>query len=91
MTLSESTKARFYLPMMALVLLTAALLGASVMVTPAEAQDPAGAIRSLSISSPDAGQMVITWDAPTETPADYRVRWAPSDQDCLSLLRRQHL
>ena len=69
----------------ALVLMvTAAILAATVLTRPAEAQDPAGAIRNLSVSSPNPSQLVLTWDAPTATPTDYRVRWAPSGQDYLS-------
>ena len=48
------------------------------------AQDDQGAISGLVLSSPDPGQMVIAWNPPNQTPTDYRVRWAPSDQDYLS-------
>ena len=68
----------------ALVLLMAGILGASVMTTPAHAQEDPGAISNLSVSSPESGQLVVAWDAPAEAPTDYRVRWAPSDQDYLS-------
>ena len=50
----------------------------------AQAQEPAGSINNQLVSSPDPGQLVVTWSAPTETPTDYRVRWAPSNQDYLS-------
>ena len=49
-----------------------------------QAQNHQGAISNLSVSSPDTGQLVVTWSAPGETPTDYRVRWAPSGQDYLS-------
>ena len=49
-----------------------------------QAQDDQGAIGNLSVSIPDAGQLVAAWSAPSETPTDYRVRWAPSGQDYLS-------
>ena len=49
-----------------------------------QAQNHQGAISNLSVSSPDPGQLVVTWSAPGETPTDYRVRWAPSGQDYLS-------
>ena len=44
------------------------------------AQDDQGAISGLVLSSPDPGQMVVAWNPPNQTPTDYRVRWAPSDQ-----------
>ena len=50
----------------------------------AQAQEPAGSINNQLVSSPDPGQLVVTWSAPTETPTDYRVRWAPANQDYLS-------
>ena len=50
----------------------------------AQAQDDRGAISNLSASSANPGQLVVAWDAPSEAPTDYRVRWAPSDQDYLS-------
>ena len=51
---------------------------------PAQAQDDQGAVTSLSVSSPNPSQLAVAWSAPSETPTDYRVRWAPSDQDYLS-------
>ena len=48
------------------------------------AQDDQGAISGLVLSSPDPGQMVIAWNPPNQTPTDYRVRWAPSEEDYLS-------
>ena len=50
----------------------------------AQAQEPAGSINNQLVSSPHPGQLVITWDSPNETPTDYRVRWAPANQDYLS-------
>ena len=49
-----------------------------------QAQDDQGAIGNLSVSSPDPGQLVAAWSAPSETPTDYRVRWATTGQDYLS-------
>ena len=49
-----------------------------------QAQDDRGAVSNLSVSSPNPGQLVVAWSAPSETPTDYRVRWAPSGQDYLS-------
>ena len=50
----------------------------------AQAQEPAGSINNQLVSSPDPGQLVVTWESPTQTPTDYRVRWAPANQDYLS-------
>ena len=36
------------------------------------------------MSSPGPGQLAVAWSAPSETPTDYRVRWAPAGQDYLS-------
>ena len=46
---------------------------------PAEAQQNNKATSNLALSSPNPGELVITWDAPTETPDDYRVTWKKSD------------
>ena len=64
-----------------LILATVLSLGGQPAV---QAQDDQGAIGNLSVSSPDAGQLVAAWSAPSETPTDYRVRWAPTGQDYLS-------
>ena len=57
----------------------------------AQAQEPAGSINNQLVSSPDPGQLVITWDSPTQTPTDYRVRWAPCEPGLPLLLSRKHL
>ena len=57
----------------------------------AQAQEPAGSINNQLVSSPDPGQLVVTWSAPNETPTDYRVRWAPANQDYLSYSVDKHL
>ena len=64
-----------------LVLAAALLLDGQPAV---QAQQEQGAISHLSVSSPDPGQLVVTWNAPAETPTDYRVRWTPSNQDYLA-------
>ena len=46
----------------------------------AQAQSGGGAVSNLRLSSPNAGQLVIAWDAPSEGPTDYRVVWAPSGE-----------
>ena len=46
----------------------------------AEAQSPRGTIENLRLTSPNAGELVINWDVPSQTPTDYRVVYAPADQ-----------
>ena len=62
------------------VFLTALLaISASVPVA-ALAQEQDGAITGLSLSSPNPGELTITWDEATPTPTDYRVAWAESSE-----------
>ena len=84
MTLRRSNKPALWLLAVAFTILAVAILATSAMTAPAEAQDPAGSINNLLVSSPNPGQLLITWDSPAEVPTDYRVRWAPSNQDYLS-------
>ena len=41
-------------------------------------------VTSLALSSDTAGQLAITWTQPSEQPTDYRISWAPADEDYLS-------
>ena len=41
-------------------------------------------VTSLMLASDTAGQLVITWNQPSDEPNDYRVVWAPADEDYLS-------
>ncbi len=43
-----------------------------------------GAVSNLRITSPNPGELVIAWEAPSDPPTDYRVIWAPSDEGYLS-------
>ncbi len=45
-----------------------------------DAQHDRGAVSNLRLTSPNAGVLVIAWDAPDEAPTDYRVTWAPSGE-----------
>ena len=36
-------------------------------------------ITGVTLTSPNPGELAITWDAPTRTPGDYRVIWKKSD------------
>ena len=63
-----------------LVWLTAALLTVCLallsVVDNASAQEDVKAIHNLELESSGPGELVATWDEPTETPVDYRVSWA---------------
>lgn len=56
----------------------------AVGITIAQAQDDPKSLPSLTLSSPNPGELVITWTAPANAPEDYRVAWAPADQSYLS-------
>ena len=66
----------FLVAAFALLIFTAALL--LPVNQPAEAQDNNKATSNLALSSPSPGELIITWDAPTDTPGDYRVTWKKS-------------
>ena len=62
---------------LALLLATAALL--VFLQSPAAAQGNDKATGNLALSSPNPGELAITWDAPSNAPDDYRVTWKKSD------------
>ena len=62
---------------LALLLAAAALL--VFLQSPAAAQGNDKATSNLALSSPNPGELVITWDAPSDAPDDYRVTWKKSD------------
>ena len=45
---------------------------------------PSDAVTNLRLSSDAPGALTITWDAPSDAPADYRVAWARDDLSYLS-------
>ena len=61
----------------AAVLLVAAVL-LLVVHLPAEAQANDRAVSGVALTSPNPGELVITWDAPGNAPDDYRVTWKKS-------------
>ena len=61
---------------LALLLAAAALL--IFLQSQAEAQGNDRATSNLALSSPNPGEMAITWDAPGNAPDDYRVTWKKS-------------
>ena len=40
-------------------------------------------VTGLALSSETAGELVITWNTPTDEPTDYRISWAPADEEYL--------
>ena len=70
----------------ALLLLTAALIaGLTVLGGGTVQADPVpGEVTNLRLSSDAPGELTITWDAPSDAPADYRVSWARGDLSYLS-------
>ena len=61
----------------AMLLVAAALL--LVLRLPAEAQANDRDVSGVTLTSPNPGELVITWDAPSRAPNDYRVTWKKSD------------
>ena len=62
---------------LALLIVGSALL--LLLNQPAEAQANTKATSNLSLSSTSPGELVITWDVPSDAPDDYRVTWKKSD------------
>ena len=60
----------------AVLLVTAALL--LFLRLPAEAQANERAVTGLTLTSPNPGELAVTWDAPSDAPDDYRVTWKKS-------------
>ena len=71
------TKQTAVITALALLLVAAALL--VFLQSPAAAQGNDKATSNLALSSPNPGELVITWDAPSNAPDDYRVTWKKSD------------
>ena len=61
----------------AMLLIAAVLL--LVVRLPAEAQENDRDVSGVTLTSPNPGELVITWDAPGKAPTDYRVTWKKSD------------
>ena len=71
------TKQTAVITAFALLLVAAALL--VFLQSPAEAQGNDRTTGNLAVTSPNPGELVITWDAPSNAPDDYRVTWKKSD------------
>ena len=61
---------------LALLIVGSALL--LLLNQPAEAQQDDKSTSNLALSSPNPGELVVTWDAPGNAPDDYRVTWKKS-------------
>ena len=61
----------------AVLLIAVALL--VFLQSPAEAQANDRDVSGVALTSPNPGELVITWDAPGNAPDDYRVTWKKSD------------
>ncbi len=66
--------------LLGLILLAAGGFGWFVMA-PVAAQDGAGAISELRLSSAVPGELAVGWQPPSLAPVDYRVDWARSDEE----------
>ena len=53
----------------------------TVAPTPVPASDE---VNNLTLASDTVGQLDIAWSHPTDEPNDYRIMWAPADEDYLS-------
>ena len=51
---------------------------------PASAQEDTRAVGTVSIESTQPGELDVSWDPPTDTPRDYRIRWARDGEDFLA-------
>ena len=50
----------------------------------AQAQQADGAISGLTLTTDSPGTLVVSWNAPSPAPSDYRMSWAPVESDYLS-------
>ena len=54
------------------------------VVAVAQAQQADGAISGLTLTTDSPGTLVVSWNAPSPAPSDYRMSWAPVESDYLS-------
>ena len=81
---SSDSRARLPILIAVLMLLASMVFMGSALTGTAQAQDEHGAIPSMALASGEPGQLVITWEAPSPAPTDYRIRWANTDLGWLS-------
>ena len=87
MTTQHPSASRTRLPILIaawLFIIAATVTMSSGLPGVVQAQAERGAIPSLTLHSSEPGQLVITWETPDPAPTDYRVRWAPTNENFLS-------
>ena len=52
-----------------------AVLGAGLVVVPGVSAQSGRSVSGVEVSSPVGGQVLVSWVAPVEAPADFRVSW----------------
>ena len=57
---------------------------AALTFHPLFAQSQDGTIDTFTLSSTTDGEIVLSWETPSPAPSDYRVSYAPNDEDYLS-------
>ena len=80
----SDSRARLPILIATLLLLASMAFIGSGIAGSALAQAGTDAIPSVTLDSNQPGQLVITWQAPEQTPSDYRIRWANTDLNWLS-------
>ncbi len=53
----------------------------SATLTPTATQENSRAVVAIAVGSFQPGTLTVSWNAPTETPHDYRISWARADQN----------
>ena len=77
-------RARFPVLIAAWLLIAATVLIVAGLTETAHAQAEPGTMPSFTLSSKEAGQLVINWGTPDPAPTDYRLRWANASLGYLS-------
>ena len=72
------------LPLVPLALLLLAALIGGLIGDSVSADIAEGEVQNMRLSSDAPGTLTIRWDTPSPAPSDYRIVWAPADQDFLS-------
>ena len=87
MTTQHPSASRTRLPILMaawLFIIAATVTMSSGLPGVVQAQAERGAIPSLTLHSTEPGQLVITWETLDPAPTDYRLRWAPTNENFLS-------
>ena len=72
------------LPVPTLAVLLLAVVTFLGVFAVAQAQQADGAISGLTLTTDSPGTLVVSWNAPSPAPSDYRMSWAPVESDHLS-------